>query len=246
EWKENRIGGPVSLGKPKVAFRETLVSPCEFDYLHKKQSGGAGQFARVTGVMEPLPPDQNTILEFVDETVGTNVPKQFVPGVERGFRIMSEKGLLSGHKLSGIKFRLQDGAHHIVDSSELAFMLAAQGAVREAFEMGHWQILEPIMAVEVTAPIEFQGAITGQLNRRHGIITGLDGVEDWFTLYAEVPLNDMFGYASELRSATQGKGEFSMEYSRYSPALPDIQDELIRRYQEKEGITQHTTKKRKN
>ncbi|KAJ9594843.1 hypothetical protein L9F63_013880, partial [Diploptera punctata] len=226
---EREYGCPVSLGKPKVAFRETLVSPCEFDYLHKKQSGGAGQFARVTGVMEPLPPDQNTILEFVDETVGTNVPKQFVPGVERGFRIMSEKGLLSGHKLSGIKFRLQDGAHHIVDSSELAFMLAAQGAVREAFEMGHWQILEPIMAVEVTAPIEFQGAITGQLNRRHGIITGLDGVEDWFTLYAEdMPVSNATHH--KLRSATQGKGEFSMEYSRYSPALPDIQDELILQY----------------
>lgn len=242
---EREYGCPVKLGKPKVAFRETLVAPCEFDYFHKKQSGGAGQYARVIGIMEPLPPDQNTILEFVDETVGTNVPKQFVPGVERGFRIMSQKGLLSGHKLSGIKFRLKDGAHHIVDSSELAFMLAAQGAVREVFEKGSWQILEPIMAVEVTAPNEFQGTITGQLNKRHGIITGQDGVGDWFTLYAEIPLNDMFGYASELRSATEGKGEFCMEYSRYTPALPDVQDELVRLYQEREGISEKQ-KKRKN
>jgi elongation factor G len=241
---EREYGCPVHLGKPKVAFRETLLSPCEFDYLHKKQSGGAGQYARVTGIMEPLPPHQNTILEFVDETIGTNVPKQFVPGVERGFRIVAQKGALCGHKLSGIRFRLQDGAHHIVDSSELAFMLAAQGAVREVFEAGNWQIIEPIMSVEVTTPEEFQGVVMGQLNRRHGIMTGTDGLEGWLTLYAEVPLNDMFGFASELRSATQGKGEFSMEYCRYSPVLPDVQEALIRQYQESQGITQEQKKKK--
>jgi elongation factor G len=156
---EREYNCPVTLGKPKVSFRETLVGPCEFDYFHKKQSGGSGQFARVSGIMEPLPPNQNTFLEFVDETVGTNVPKQFVPGVEKGFKKMAEKGLLSGHRLSGIKFRLQDGAHHIVDSSELAFHLAACGAVKEVFESGGWQILEPIMAVEVTCPEEFQGGV---------------------------------------------------------------------------------------
>lgn len=118
-------------GKPKVAFRETLVSPCEFDYLHKKQSGGQGQYARVTGVLEPLGPNKNTLLEFVDETVGTNIPKQFIPGIRRGYLALAEKGLLTGNKLSGLKFRLIDGAHHIVDSSELAFFLAAQGAVKE-------------------------------------------------------------------------------------------------------------------
>lgn len=156
---EREYNCPVTLGKPKVSFRETLLGPCEFDYLHKKQSGGSGQFARVSGIMEPLPPNQNTLLEFVDETVGTNVPKQFVPGVEKGFKKMAEKGLLSGHRLSGIKFRLQDGAHHIVDSSELAFHLAACGAVKDVFENGGWQILEPIMAVEVTCPEEFQGNV---------------------------------------------------------------------------------------
>jgi elongation factor G len=142
---EREYNCPVTLGKPKVAFRETLTGPCEFDYLHKKQSGGSGQFARVTGIMEPLPPHLNTTLEFVDETMGTNVPKQFVPGVEKGFRQMAEKGLLSGHKLSGVKFRLQDGAHHIVDSSELAFMLAAHGAVKEVFESGSWQIIGEVL-----------------------------------------------------------------------------------------------------
>ncbi|KAM8716905.1 hypothetical protein ACLKA7_003730 [Drosophila subpalustris] len=243
---EREYGCPVTLGKPKVAFRETLVAPCEFDYLHKKQSGGSGQYARIIGIMEPLPPNQNTLLEFVDETVGTNVPKQFVPGVEKGYREMSERGMLSGHKLSGIRFRLQDGGHHIVDSSELAFMLAAHGAIKEVFQNGSWQILEPIMLVEVTAPEEFQGAVMGHLSKRHGIITGTEGTEGWFTVYAEVPLNDMFGYASELRSSTQGKGEFTMEYSRYSPCLPEIQEQIVRQYQESQGLSQPEKKKKKN
>ncbi|XP_005189401.2 elongation factor G, mitochondrial [Musca domestica] len=243
---EREYNCPVTLGKPKVAFRETLVAPCSFDYLHKKQSGGSGQYARIIGVMEPLPPHQNTQLEFVDETIGTNVPKQFIPGVEKGFREMAQKGMLSGHKLSGIRFRLQDGGHHIVDSSELAFMLAAHGAIKEVFQMGSWQILEPIMLVEVTAPEEFQGAVMGQLNKRHGIITGTDGNEGWFTVYAEVPLNDMFGYAGELRSSTQGKGEFTMEYSRYSPCLPDVQEQIVRQYQESQGLIQPDKKKKKN
>ncbi|XP_075991968.1 mitochondrial translation elongation factor G 1 [Anticarsia gemmatalis] len=233
---EREYNCPVELGKPKVAFRETMMSPCKFDYLHKKQSGGAGQYARVTGIMEPLDAHQNTILEFVDETIGTNVPKQFIPGVEKGFLDTCQKGYLSGHKVSGVKFRLQDGAHHIVDSSELAFFLAAKGAVKEVFDDGAWQILEPIMFVEVTLPDEFHGTVIGQLNKRGGIITGTEGTEGWTTIYAEVPLNNMFGYAGELRSMTQGKGEFSMEYSRYSPCLPDVQEQLIRKYQEDMGI----------
>ncbi|XP_045542553.1 elongation factor G, mitochondrial [Papilio machaon] len=241
---EREYNCPVELGKPKVAFRETMMSPCSFDYLHKKQSGGAGQYARVIGIMEPLPPQQNTMLEFVDETIGTNVPKPFVPGVQRGFIDTCQKGYLSGHKISGVKFRLQDGAHHIVDSSELAFFLAAKGAVKDVFDNGSWQILEPIMFVEVTMPEEFHGTVIGQLNKRGGIITGTEGSEGWTTIYAEVPLNNMFGYAGELRSMTQGKGEFSMEYSRYSPCLPDVQEQLIRKYQEEMGILPDQKKKK--
>lgn len=196
---EREYGCPVTLGKPKVAFRESLTSPCEFDYLHKKQTGGAGQFGRVIGVMEPLPPDENTKIVFSDETTGTNVPKPMVVGVERGFRSMCDKGLLSGHKISGVSFRLLDGAHHIVDSSEWSFNLAAQGAVKQVFEMGSWRILEPIMSVEVNAPEEFQSTVIAQLNKRNGIITNTERAEGWFTLYAEVPLNQMFGYAGDLR-----------------------------------------------
>ncbi|KAK5646202.1 hypothetical protein RI129_004666 [Pyrocoelia pectoralis] len=242
---EREYNCPVVLGKPRVAFRESLMQPCEFDYLHKKQSGGHGEYARVIGVLEPLPPQKNTSLEFVDETVGTNIPKPFIPGVKRGFMIMSEKGLLSGHKLSGLKFRLIDGLHHIVDSSEHAFCLAAQGAVKDVFEHGVWQILEPIMAVEVTTPTEFQGTVMSQLNKRHGLVTGTDGTEGWVTVYAEVPLNDMFGYAGELRSSTQGKGEFCMEYSRYSPCPLELQEKLMEEYQRSLGITPDKAQKKK-
>lgn len=229
---EREYNCPVILGKPKVAFRETLVSSCKFDYLHKKQSGGAGQFGRIIGIMEPLPPNKNTKLEFSDETVGMNIPKSYIPGVKRGFLEMCNKGCLSGNKIAGVKFRLLDGASHCVDSSELAFFLAAQGAIKDVFQDGAWVILEPIMAVEVTAPEEFQGTILGIINKKKGIINGMEGSEGWFTLAAEVPLNEMFGFSGVLRSSTQGKGEFTMEYSRYSPCLPEVQEKLIREYQD--------------
>ncbi|XP_076636033.1 mitochondrial translation elongation factor G 1 [Colletes latitarsis] len=228
---EREYNCPIVLGKPKVSFRETLREPVEFDYLHRKQSGGAGQFARVIGIIEPLPIHQNTLVEFKDETVGTNVPKQFIPGVEKGFRFMCEKGYYSGHKLAGIKFRLMDGDNHCVDSSEHAFFQAAQGAMREAFEHGSWQLLEPIMLIQVTAPLEFQGIVVGQIAKRSGIVVNTEGAEGWFILDAEVPLNNMFGYVGELRSTTQGKGEFTMEYARYSPCLPEVEEQLVREYQ---------------
>lgn len=228
---EREFNCPVILGKPKVSFRETLRAPIEFDYLHKKQSGGAGQYARVIGVLEPLPPEKNTELLFCDETIGTNVPKQFVPGVERGFRTMCEKGFLTGHKVAGVKFRLIDGMHHCVDSSELAFFLAGQGAIKDSYLNGSWQILEPVMLVEITVPVEYQGMIMTQIIKRHGILISTDNHEGWSILKAEVPLNDMFGYIGELRSNTQGKGEFTMEYARYTPCLPEVEEQLIREYQ---------------
>ncbi|XP_071577743.1 elongation factor G, mitochondrial isoform X1 [Temnothorax nylanderi] len=243
---EREYNCPIILGKPKVSFRETLCEPCEFDYLHKKQSGGAGQYARVIGIMEPLPPERNTNVEFSDETVGTNVPKQYIPGVEKGFRAMCNKGLLSGHKIAGVKFRILDGMHHCVDSSEFSFFQAAQGAVRDVFEAGSWRILEPIMLVEIVGPQEFQGLVLGQINRRKGIISSTEVMDEWFTITAEVPLNEMFGYTSELRSTTQGKGEFTMEYARYSPCLAEVQEQLIRQYQESQGIVIEKSQKSKN
>ncbi|KAI1306022.1 Elongation factor G, mitochondrial [Halotydeus destructor] len=229
---EREYSCPVILGKPKVAFRETLAEPCAFDYLHKRQSGGSGQFGRVKGIMEPLGPEENTKVVFSDETFGPNIPKNFVQYIDKGFRSMCEKGSLSGHKIAGVKFRLMDGAHHIVDSNEIAFTLAAVGAVKQVYELGAWRILEPVMKVEVTGPSEFQGAIVAQLTKRNGIVLGTDDSEGFFTVQCEVPLNDMFGYATELRTATQGKGEFTMEYSRYTPARGDVQAEIIQRYQQ--------------
>ncbi|XP_068236558.1 elongation factor G, mitochondrial [Palaemon carinicauda] len=229
---EREYGCEVVMGKPKVAFKETITSPVEFDYLHKKQSGGSGQFGRVIGVLEPLPVEENTKNVFQDETMGTNIPKQFVPAIEKGFKQMCNKGHLTGHKISGVRFRLLDGANHMVDSNEISFIMAAVGAMKQAYEDGSWIILEPIMSVEITAPEEFQGAVMSHLNKRSGIITGTDANEGWFSLYAEVPLNNMFGYSSELRSSTQGKGEFSMEYSRYAPASETVMEALVAQFQE--------------
>jgi len=228
---EREYNCPVILGKPKVAFRETMYSPkVKYDYWHRKQTGGRGEYARIIGYMEPLPSASNTAIEFVDKTVGTNIPKNFIPAIRKAFYECCEKGQLSGHKVVGLRMVLQDGAHHEVDSSDWAFHQATQYAFEDCFEDGTWMILEPIMTVEVTAPEEFQGACVGIVTRRNGVIKGVESSHNWFTVEAEAPLNDMFGFSTELRSSTQGKGEYSMEYARYAPASSEVQDRVVNDY----------------
>lgn len=247
---EREYNCSVTMGKPKVAFRETLLTEkVPYDYWHRKQSGGRGEYARVIGYMEPLPSSDNTTVDFQDKTTGTNVPKNFIPSCKKSFMEFTEKGLLAGCRVVGVRMVLQDGAHHEVDSSDWAFFQAIHYAFEECYEVGTWQILEPVMSVEITAPEEFQGNIMGILNKRNGIILSTDGTDGWFTLEMEAPLNKMFGFSGELRSLTQGKGEYAMEYSRYAPADPEVQDQIIAEYQKSKEEASGTAakgKKKKN
>jgi len=231
---EREYNVKVEMGKPRVAFKETLLEPINYDYWHRKQSGGRGEYARVIGVMEPLPANENTSIDFKDETTGTNVPKNFIPGVRKGFVDSCEKGGYAGQKVTGVRMRLKDGAHHQVDSSEWAFYQAAQLACQDCAEDGKWTIMEPIMTVEINIPAEFSTFVFGMLTKRSGIVTGQDVRDDWFTVEAEVPLNNMFGFSPELRGHTQGKGEFTMEYARYSPAGPETQSAVLKAFREKD------------
>ncbi|KAL0066227.1 Elongation factor G, mitochondrial [Marasmius tenuissimus] len=227
-----------TTGKPRVAFREAITQRADFNYTHKKQTGGAGQYAKVIGYIEPLDPESDVEgesgtpkdKEFLDDVIGGTVPNNFIPAVEKGFYEALEKGSLSGNPITGCRLVLQDGGYHIVDSSELAFRLATIGAFREVYNAARPVILEPIMTVEVVAPGEFQSAVIGGLNTRRGTIIDSEVRDDEFTCIAEVALNDMFGYSNQLRGSTQGKGEFSMEYKTHMPVLPNLQKDMEEAY----------------
>ncbi|KAJ3343784.1 Elongation factor G, mitochondrial [Gonapodya sp. JEL0774] len=219
-------------GKPQVAFRETINRRVDFNYTHKKQSGGSGQFGRVQGYIEPMdePNERGEYVEFVDESVGNNIPSNFKPAIEKGFKEAIEKGSLIGHPVTRVRFVLTDGLAHPVDSNELSFKLASMGAFREAFAKANPQILEPIMSVSTAAPAEYQGTVISLMNKRRGTILDATVRDDYVDVDSEVPLNDMFGFSTDLRSSTQGKGEFSMEYKKHSPVITQIQLQLIEDY----------------
>ncbi|EJT50350.1 elongation factor g 1 [Trichosporon asahii var. asahii CBS 8904] len=223
-------------GKPRVAFRETITQPAKFEYTHKKQTGGAGQFGRVKGYLEPMELDEETgkDTDFVNQVIGGNIPAAYIPAIEKGFEEAMSRGFLTGHQIQGVRMVLEDGQAHAVDSSELAFRQAAIGAFKEAMAKAAPIIKEPVMAVEVIAPVEFQGAVIGSVNQRRGTILDSEVRDDEFTLQAEVALNDMFGYSSQLRGMTQGKGEFSMEFKNYAPVLPNVQKEMVEAYRKKQ------------
>jgi elongation factor G len=223
----------VNVGKHQVAYRETIGQQAEYDYTHRKQTGGSGQFAKVVGRIEPLPADAEETFVFENKVVGGRIPKEFIPAVEEGFQEQCQKGTLIGFPIVGVKVVLTDGSYHDVDSSYMAFKICAMAAMREVYNKARPTVLEPIMKLETTAPEEYQGPVTGQVNQRRGIIVGTNSFEGNVVLEAEVPLTEMFGYSTDLRSATKGKGEFSMEFSRYAAAPRNIQDELAKKYQEK-------------
>ncbi len=221
----------VVVGKPKVAFRETIMQRSDFIYTHKKQTGGSGQFARVGGFVEPLPSDAVENYEFVDEIVGGVIPREYIPGCDKGFQEAIKEGSLIGQPVVGVRVTLNDGQYHAVDSSELAFKIASIAAFREAYDKARPIILEPIMKLEVSAPEEFQGIVIGQVNQRRGLIVGTSTDASYVVVESEVPLSEMFGYSTDLRSVTQGKGEFTMEFLRYSPVPKGVQDEMVKQYQ---------------
>ena len=222
----------VIAGQPQVAYRETITQRAEIAYTHKKQTGGSGQFARVNGFIEPLPADAVETYEFVDEVVGGSIPREYIPACDKGFKEGIKKGNLIGFPVVGVRATVNDGLAHAVDSSEQAFKTAAWMGFREAYAQAKPTILEPIMKVEIEAPVEFQGSVVGQVNQRRGVIQETTSDEN-VTVVAEVPLNAMFGYSTDLRSATQGKGNFTMEFARYAPVPKQEQDEMIKKYKEK-------------
>ncbi len=222
----------VVTGQPQVAYRETIGAEADYDYTHKKQTGGSGQFAKVVGKIRPIPAEEEQNFRFNNKIVGGRIPKEYIPACEKGFQEQLAKGTLIGFPIVNVEVDLDDGAYHDVDSSEMAFKICAMAAMRQAYERANPTALEPLMKVEVSAPEEFQGSVMGQINQRRGMIAGTTTQEGFVVVTADVPLSEMFGYSNDLRSATQGKGEFTMEFSKYAPVPRNIQDELSKKYQE--------------
>lgn len=231
ERMRREYNADVETGIPQVAYREAISERAEFDYTHKKQTGGAGQFGRVVGYVEPIDEDY----EFVDKIKGGHIPNDYIPACDDGFQIAMEKGSLIGFPVIGVRVVLTDGQYHAVDSSEMAFQTAAIGAFRRVYHKAKPKILEPIMKVNVEVPTEYQGNIFGSINQRRGVI--ISSVEDGnFTkVEGEVPLSEMFGYSTVLRSLTQGKGEYSMEFVKYGVVPKTITEELIEKYKDEKN-----------
>ncbi len=229
ERMKREYNAAVTSGAPQVAYRETISRKAEFNYTHKKQTGGSGQFGRVAGYMEPYDEGE---FEFVNKIVGGAIPTEFISSCEKGFKASMEKGTLLGFPVTGIRVVINDGASHSVDSSDMAFQAAARGAFREGFSKAKPIILEPIMKVAVETPTEFQGTVMGSLNQRRGMILGSQDEGDMCVIEAEVPLSEMFGYSTDLRSGTQGKAQFTMEFATYRQVPKSIAEELVKKAQE--------------
>ena len=218
----------ANIGAPQVAYRESLGRKVDIDYTHKKQTGGTGQFARVMITFEPGEPASGFVFE--SKIVGGSIPKEFIPGVEKGLESIKDNGLLAGFPLIDFKATLTDGKYHDVDSSVLAFEIAARAAFRELKEKGSPKLLEPIMKVEVLVPDEYLGDVIGDLNSRRGQIQGTDQRGNAQVVTAFVPLANMFGYIGNLRGMSQGRAQFTMQYDHYEPVPQHVADEVIKKY----------------
>ncbi|HEV2362663.1 MAG TPA: elongation factor G [Caulobacteraceae bacterium] len=218
----------ANVGQPQVAYRETLGRRAEIDYTHKKQTGGSGQFARIKVLFEPT--EAGSGYEFESKIVGGNIPKEYIPGVEKGLLAAKENGLLAGFPVIDFKATLEDGGYHDVDSSVLAFEIAARSAFRELRDRASPKLLEPIMKVEVTTPDDYVGDVIGDLNSRRGHVHGQDQRGNAAVVTAMVPLANMFGYVNTLRSMTQGRAQFHMDYDHYEPVPQAVADEVVKKY----------------
>jgi elongation factor G len=230
ERMRREYGAEIEIGAPKVAYRETITKAVTFDYTHKKQTGGKGQYAKIAGILTHSGEDENI---FKDEIKGGAIPAQYIPGCEKGFWASMEKGAMLGFPVVGVKLILDDGNFHPVDSSQLAFETAVKAAFRENYFKAKPQILEPVMKVTVETPSEFRGNVMALINQRRGLVHDTT-IDDLFTrIETEVPLNETFGFATLLRSGTQGKAEFTMEFSAYRPVPKSIEEQLLKENREK-------------
>jgi elongation factor G len=218
----------VNVGAPQVAYRETITRPVEIDYVHKKQTGGSGQFARLKIEVEPN--EKGKGFEFENKSVGGVVPKEYIPGVQKGLLSVLGSGSLAGFPVVDVKVNLVDGAYHEVDSSAIAFEIAARAAFREALQKGGSVLLEPIMKVEVVTPEDYLGNVIGDLNSRRGQILGSDSRGNAQLVNAMVPLANMFGYVNNLRSTTQGRAAYTMQFDHYAEVPRSVADEVVAKY----------------
>ncbi len=221
------FGVEANIGKPQVAYREAIKNTCEIEGKFVRQSGGRGQYGHVWIRFEPSEDEAADALEFVNEIVGGTIPKEYIPAVGKGIEEQLQNGVLAGYPLLGVKASLYDGSFHDVDSSEMAFKIAGSLATKDLTKYGGAVLLEPVMKVEVVTPEENMGDVVGDLNRRRGLIQGMDDMASGKVVNAEVPLAEMFGYATDLRSATQGRATYSMEFLKYAEAPNNIAEEII-------------------
>ena len=217
----------VNVGPPKVSYREAPTQPVKFNVRHKKQTGGAGQFAHIVGRFEILPEDAEETFLFEDAVVGGRIPRQYIPDIEKGFRKELAKGPTAGYPIVGLHAIVEDGSYHEVDSSDLAFQICAQTTMRETFPKTRPILLEPVMKIEIECPKEFQGSVVGDLLSRRGTVTATETPGPVARIAAEVPLAETFGYSTSLRSMTQGQGTFTLELARYKRVPPSIEREVV-------------------